>query len=134
MYAMKETSKNGEMTLKGRICASNVKNHGNVDTCGKGSQMHNMEATSNEETQENPSKKAKYDDEEHGTLATISQSSKHRPFRIKSTFKGHKVITPVDSRASHNFIDEKLVTRMKLKTESFNGFTTAIAMGGRLVY
>ena len=62
-------------------------------------------------------------------IATITQSSKHRVLRIRSTLNGKKVIVLVDSGASHNYIDEKLVNRMKLKTEKFKDFTTIQATG-----
>ena len=67
--------------------------------------------------------------EEYKVIATMTQPSKTRVFRIRCTLIGQKVIALVDSGASHNYINERLVNRMKLKTEKFKGFTTIQATG-----
>ena len=67
--------------------------------------------------------------EEYGVIATMTQPSKNRVLRIRCTLNGQKVIALVDSGASHNYIDEKIVNRMKLKTEKFKGFTVVQATG-----
>ncbi|XP_059068313.1 uncharacterized protein LOC131858861 [Cryptomeria japonica] len=96
-------------------------------TCKRGSHIHNVEGTTN--IDEGPQKKAKIDEEVHRSLATISQVNENRPFRLKGTLKGQRVIALVDSGASHDFISKNLVTKRKLKTKDFNGFKVAFANG-----
>lgn len=70
---------------------------------------------------ESQRKRRQQDDEEFasGTLATLSRAPKYHPIRIHSVLQEQKVIVLVDSGATHNFIDEGLVMRMKLKAEYF---------------
>ena len=67
--------------------------------------------------------------EEYGVIATMTQPSKNRVLRIRCTLNGQKVIALVDSGESHNYINERIVKKMKLKTKKFKGFTTVQATG-----
>lgn len=87
--------------------------------------------------EERVSKKAKCDKsyeeetegEEYGVIATMTQPSKNQVLRIRCTLNGQKVIELVDSGASHNYIDEKIVNKIKLKPKKFKGFTVVQATG-----
>lgn len=50
-------------------------------------------------------------------------------FGIRGVLNGQWVITLLDTRATHNFIDEGLVARCGLKTEEFEGFKARVADG-----
>ena len=56
------------------------------------------------------------DENEHGTLAVVTQEGGKRLFCIKGTLKGQRVITLIDSGASHNFIKQR--PHNKTKTEN----------------
>lgn len=90
---------------------------------------HQLKAYPNDEY---PNKKARFEGESQAILATISQASKHSPFHIKSTLNGQKVITLVDSGASHSFIDQRIVNQRKLRTMNFEGFEATTATGARV--
>ena len=82
--------------------------------CKKG-QLHRIEERS---TDEGPNKIQRTDEIEHGTLAMVTQEGGKRPFCIKETLKGKRVITLIDSGASHNFISKDLITKRRLKTKN----------------
>lgn len=79
-----------------------------------------------------PNKKSRIEKKGQITLATITQASKHCPFRIKSTIRGRKIVTLVDSGVSHNFIDKRIVKQRKLPTIPFKGFEAATATGAKI--
>jgi len=64
-----------------------------------------------------------------GTLATLPRAPRYHPFRVCGVLQGHKVTILIDSGATHNFIDEGLVTRMKLKPNNFERFNVIVADG-----
>lgn len=104
--------------------------------CGrKRSQAHNIEATSTQgarnENKDGPNKRIRYEEEneEGGTLVSISKASKHHPFIIRGIIKGKKVTTLVDSGATHNFIDENLAAKLRLEAKDFKGLKVALADG-----
>ena len=66
-----------------------------VHSCEKRGPAQKIDTTPNEEIEENSSKKVRYEDEEGVTLATITQTSKHHTFHIKSTLKGQKELSPL---------------------------------------
>ncbi|XP_059075327.1 uncharacterized protein LOC131875270 [Cryptomeria japonica] len=55
-------------------------------------------------------------------MATLSSYPKFHAFRLKGTLKGKRVTSLVDTGATHNFIDQKLVERRGLQYEEFGGF------------
>lgn len=101
--------------------------------CVKRGQAHNLEAVSDEEMSEEEfktqRKKRKQDNEENGNLATLLGATKYHPFWIRSILRGQNVTVLMGSDATHNFIDEGLVTRMKLKTKDFEGFKVVMEDG-----
>lgn len=63
--------------------------------CKRG-RIHQIEETEDEGTKGNLYKRARIKEEEHGTIAVISQVQEHRPLRIKGTVKGQRVIALVE--------------------------------------
>jgi len=55
-------------------------------------------------------------------IAHISSIQRDGLFRIRGVLGGQQCITLLDTGATHNFIDEGLVTKRGLKTEEFEGF------------
>ncbi len=55
---------------------------------------------------------------QQGRLSSIQQEGS---FRLHGVLAGQKVITLVDTGATHNFIDARLVERRGIKTEEFEG-------------
>ncbi|KAH9293373.1 hypothetical protein KI387_041420 [Taxus chinensis] len=64
-----------------------------------------------------------------GTLATLSGAPRYYAFCVKGVLHGQRIIALIDSGATHNFIDESLVTRMGLKVEDFQGFNVTVVDG-----
>ena len=62
-------------------------------------------------------------------IVTLSGVPCTRPFRLKGVLKGQRMVCLVDSRATHNFIDEGLVRRQGLQVEEFSGFNVIVADG-----
>ena len=61
--------------------------------------MNNIE----ELIEENASrKKAETEEHEHGVIVVITQENDNRTFRIKGTPRGQKIISLMDSRATHD--------------------------------
>ena len=87
--------------------------------------MNNLEETINK----GPTKKARIEDFEHGTLAVITQGNENRPFRLKGVVKGQRITTLVDIGASHDFINQQLVERHKIATQNFKGFKVIMGNG-----
>lgn len=83
-----------------------------------------------DEREEKPNKEAKYDDdyeEQVSTTTIATRNSIHHPFRMKGmSLRGQKVITSMDSGASHDFISEKLVSKRKLEPKNIKGFSAAM--------
>ncbi|XP_057825625.2 uncharacterized protein LOC131037488 [Cryptomeria japonica] len=95
--------------------------------CKRG-QLHQVEESKDEE--EGISyKRPRLEEQRHGTLVAISNEGEDRPFKLKGTLKGQKVISLIDSGASHNFISRNLVVKRKPKAKEFEGFKVALADG-----
>ena len=102
--------------------------------CGKKGHIQRMEEDDEEERVRKRGKCDKSNEEEtegeeYAVIATMTQPSKNRVLRIRCTLNGQKVIALVDSGASHNYINERLVSKMKFKTEKFKFFTIVQATG-----
>ena len=100
--------------------------------CGKKGRIQRMEEDDEEQRVRKKTKCDKSNEEEtkgeeYGVIATMTQPFKNRVLRIRCTLNGKKVIALVDSGASHNYINERLINRIKLKTEKFKGFTVVQA-------
>ncbi|XP_059067836.1 uncharacterized protein LOC131858568 [Cryptomeria japonica] len=65
-------------------------------------------------------------------MATLSSYPKFHAFRLKGTLKGKQVMSLVDTGATHNFIDQKLVERRGLQYEEFGSFGVKVADGAVL--
>ncbi|KAH9313102.1 hypothetical protein KI387_028137, partial [Taxus chinensis] len=81
-------------------------------------------AANSEPIQEDVSKS---DPEEISTLATLSKVPGYHPFKGKGILHGKKVTVLIDCGATHHFIDERLVSKMRLKVEEFKGFNVIVA-------
>ena len=46
-----------------------------------------------------------------GTLAALSRVLRYHPFRIREALAGQKLTILLDSGATHNFIDERFVSK-----------------------
>lgn len=78
---------------------------------------------------ETPNNKMQIDETEFGTLVVVTQESGKKPFRVKGTLKGQKVIALIDLGASHNFINKDLVVKRRLKIQKFKGFKVIMGNG-----
>ncbi|XP_059068173.1 uncharacterized protein LOC131858745 [Cryptomeria japonica] len=61
-------------------------------------------------------------------MATLSSYPKFHAFRLKGTLKGKRVTSLVDTGATHNFIDQKLVERRGLQYEEFEDYDVVLGM------
>lgn len=64
-----------------------------------------------------------------GTLAQLSSFQKNESFKVRGMIKGQRIVALIDTRATHNFIDEVVVAKKGLQTEDFEGFKVMVADG-----
>lgn len=71
---------------------------------------------------------------QHGTITTLSGVSKYHPFRVREVLKGQQGTCLVDSGATHNFINVRLVVKRGVQVEGFSGFSVMVVDGFKMTY
>ena len=66
------------------------------------------------------------------TIAQLSSIQEAVTFRVRGTLDGQRFVALIDIRATHNFIDEKFVTRRGLHTEEHRGFKVMVVDGFKI--
>ncbi|KAH9288529.1 hypothetical protein KI387_032646, partial [Taxus chinensis] len=100
---------------------------------GKGS-IHYIEVVFDDDEDEdngNPKDQAKKNEVgvTNATLATPTVLPSFYAFHVKGDLLGQKVTILIDGGATHNFIDKRLVVRLGLQEEEFQGFDMIVADG-----
>jgi hypothetical protein len=64
-----------------------------------------------------------------GMLATLLGAPRYHSLLVRGVLRGQKVMVLIDSGATHNFIDKRIVAKLHLVTEDFEGFDVLAARG-----
>ncbi|XP_057857449.2 uncharacterized protein LOC131066653 [Cryptomeria japonica] len=64
-----------------------------------------------------------------GTLDQFSSFQKNESFKVRGIIKGQRIVALIDTRSTHNFIDEVVVAKKGLQIEDFEGFKVMVADG-----
>ncbi|XP_059065756.1 uncharacterized protein LOC131857345 [Cryptomeria japonica] len=67
--------------------------------------------------------------DEHLKEALLTSIQQEGSFRMRGVLAGQKVITLLDTGATHNFIDARLVEKRGIQTEEFEGIRVRVANG-----
>ena len=65
-------------------------------------------------------------------IAQLSSIQEAVTFRVRGTLDGQRFVALIDTGATHNFIDEKFVSRRGLHTEEHRGFKVMVADGFKI--
>ena len=66
------------------------------------------------------------------TMATLSSYPRFQAFHLKGTLRGQWVMSLVNTGATYNFIDQKLVDRHGFQSKEFVGFGVKVEGGVNL--
>ena len=67
------------------------------------------------------------------SLAQLTGAQKAVTYRVRGTIQGRKVISLINTGATHNFIDARLVATRGLQTKEYVGFRVMVANGDKLL-
>lgn len=65
-------------------------------------------------------------------VAQLSSLHKNESFRVRGVLGEHRVIALIDTGATHNFIDERIVAKRGLVIEEVEGFKVMVADGSTI--
>ncbi|XP_059078061.1 uncharacterized protein LOC131876635 [Cryptomeria japonica] len=67
--------------------------------------------------------------EEDKPMARLSSIQREASFRMRGVLAGQRVVTLLDTGATHNFINEGLIAKRGIQTKEFEGFRVRVADG-----
>lgn len=106
--------------------ANKLQNLSGDDASSENSDQQTKHCNNEEENASEGSVKEKEDEE---PMARLSSIQKEGSFRIRGVLAGHRVITLLDTGATHKLIDEGLVARRGIQTKELEGFRVRVADG-----